>query len=414
MSTPYRVFVIGGGPAGLAAAEVLSDAGCVVHVVERMPSLGRKFLMAGRGGLNISHSEVQEKLLARYGAAAPWLAPALAAWTTDDIRHWMSGLGQESFIGSSGRVFPKSMKASPLLRAWLARLQQQGVQFHTRVDWTGWDATTGRLTFTPAQGRSDLPPDLVEPCRADAVVLATGGASWPRLGSNGAWVPALQAQGATVVPLQPANCGFRTSWSAAMRDRFAGTPLKPVALRFGDHTVRGEVVVTATGLEGGALYTLSGVLRNHISQHGQAELLLDLRPDLSVATLASRLAKVRPRESLSNRLRKALRLPPVVAALLREAGEVPVTPQALAERLKALPVLLTGPESIERAISSAGGVAQAACEANFMLHAKPGVFVAGEMLDWEAPTGGYLLHACLATGRAAAKGALQWLRETRS
>ncbi|MGO3517484.1 MAG: TIGR03862 family flavoprotein [Acetobacter cibinongensis] len=411
LSQAARVCVVGGGPAGLAAAEVLSAAGCAVQVVEHMPSFGRKLLMAGRGGLNISHSEPPEKLLARYGTAAPWLKPALDAWTTDDIREWMSGLGQESFVGSSGRVFPTVMKASPLLRAWLERLRQQGVVLHTRVNWTGWDAA-GHPVFAPAQPEGTLPASLQQPYVPDAMVLALGGASWPRLGSTGDWVPALQGQGVAVSSLAPSNCGFQVAWSPAMQERFAGTPLKPIALGFGDQTVRGEIVVTATGLEGGALYALSAALREQSAQYGSATLMLDLRPDLTEQALVSRLSTVRPRESLSNRLRKALRLPPVAVALLREAGEVPTTPQALAARLKALPITLTRPQPLARAISTAGGVAQAACTPQFMLAARPGVFVAGEMLDWEAPTGGYLLHACLATGRAAAKGALQWLRDT--
>lgn len=411
LSQAARVCVVGGGPAGLAAAEVLSAAGCAVQVVEHMPSFGRKLLMAGRGGLNISHSEPPDKLLARYGTAAPWLEPALEAWTTEEIREWMSGLGQESFVGSSGRVFPTVMKASPLLRAWLERLRQQGVVLHTRVNWTGWDAA-GHPVFAPVQPDGTLPDSLKPPYVPDAMVLALGGASWPRLGSTGTWVPTLQEQGIAVSPLAPSNCGFQVAWSAAMRERFAGTPLKPIALGFGDHTVRGEIVVTATGLEGGALYALSAALREHIAQHGSATLMLDLRPDLTEEALASRLSSVRPRESLSNRLRKALRLPPVAVALLREGGEVPATPQALAARLKALPLTLMQPQPLARAISTAGGVTQKACTSQFMLAARPGVFVAGEMLDWEAPTGGYLLHACLATGRAAGKGALQWLRDT--
>ncbi|OUJ06590.1 TIGR03862 family flavoprotein [Acetobacter malorum] len=417
MSNPFRVVVIGGGPAGLAAAEVLSAAGCAVQVVEAMPSLGRKFLMAGRGGLNITHSEPPEKFLTRYADAAPWLAPFLAAWTTEEIRQWMDDLGQESFVGSSGRIFPRAMKASPLLRAWLARLRAQGVTLHTRTRWTGWDAA-GHLTFSqsssqvPAAGASEGGAASSLFPTPDAVILALGGASWPRLGSDGGWVSLLEQRGVAVSALRPANCGFQVAWSEAVRERFAGTPLKPVALTFGGRTVRGELVVTESGLEGGALYALSAPLREHLAQHGTADLLCDLRPDLSVEELTKRLAAVRPRESLSNKLRKALRLPPVAVALLREAGPVPTSTSALAARLKALPVRLTGPEPLARAISTAGGVEEGACDERLMLHTLPGVFVAGEMLDWEAPTGGYLLHACLATGRSAAHGALAWLRDT--
>ncbi|WP_346346016.1 TIGR03862 family flavoprotein [Acetobacter thailandicus] len=405
-----RVCVAGSGPAGLAAAEYLSAAGCQVHIVEQMPSPGRKLLMAGRGGLNISHSEAKDVFLTRYAEAAPWLAPALAAWTTEDITQWMQGLGIRSFTGSSGRIFPEMMKASPLLRAWLGRLRAQGVQLHTLTRWEGWDAQ-GQPVFSSARPGHSLSPELASHFQFDAVVLATGGASWPRLGSDGAWAPVLAEQGVSLAPLVPSNCGFQVAWSEVIRERFAGAPLKPVALTFDGRTVQGEIVVTATGLEGGALYALSAPLRQAIQRDGFATLMLDLRPGMSEADLTARLSAVRQRESLSNRLRKALRLPPLAGALLRETGDVPATSKELAARLKAVPVRLVGTESRDRAISTAGGVMHTACDEHFMLTARPGVFVAGEMLDWEAPTGGYLLHACLATGRAAAKGVLEWLQQ---
>ncbi|WP_338332795.1 TIGR03862 family flavoprotein [Acetobacter sp. LMG 32666] len=409
MTAQPRIVVVGGGPAGLAAAEHLAGAGCAVQVMERMPSLGRKFLMAGRGGLNIAHSEDHAAVLERYGPARSWLQPALDAWTMPDIRSWMAGLGQESFIGSSGRVFPVGMKASPLLRAWLARLNAAGVTFRTRAEWLGW-GTDGQLLFN-LQHPGDAAAHPTE-IAADAVVLALGGASWPRLGSSGGWAPLLQQRGVEVAPLEPANCGFCTPWSALFAERFAGTPLKPVALSFAGTRVRGEIVVTRTGVEGGALYALSRTVRQAITAHGQATVLCDLRPDLSEQDLLDRLRATRVRESLSNRLRKAIRLAPAAIGLLREAqGELPTDPRALAALIKALPLTFYAPEPLARAISTAGGVTQAACDQSFMLKALPGVFVAGEMLDWEAPTGGYLLHACLATGRAAAKGAEAWLRK---
>lgn len=403
-----RLVVVGGGPAGLAAAEYLAGAGCAVQLMERMPSLGRKFLMAGRGGLNIAHSEPHAAVLERYGPASTWLQPALDAWTMQNIRDWMAGLGQESFIGSSGRVFPTGMKASPLLRAWLARLNGAGVVFHTRADWQGWGAQ-GHLLFTH-QDKSDAPPHQ-SVVKADAVLLALGGASWPRLGSLGGWVPLLQERGVEVARLEPANCGFCCHWSPLFAERFAGTPLKPVALTFDGRRVRGEIVVTRSGVEGGALYALSRAVRQAITEHGQATVWCDLRPDLSEQELLGRLQATRPRESLSNRLRKALRLAPVAAGILHEVGAVPTDLRALAALLKAVPLTFHAPEPLAHAISTAGGVTQAACDESFMLRALPGVFVAGEMLDWEAPTGGYLLHACLATGRAAAKGMVAWLQK---
>lgn len=404
MTEPFRVTVVGGGPAGLAAAEVLSAAGCVVQVLDAMPSLGRKFLMAGRGGLNITHSEPHEALESRYGAAAPCLHAALANWTTQNIRDWMSGLDQDSFVGSSGRVFPKAMKASPLLRNWLARLRAQGVSLRPRTCWQGWDAQGNLLLAGPETAAPEAE-------KTDALVLALGGASWPRLGSNGHWADILAARGVALAPFQPANCGFCVAWSELFAQRFAGAPLKPVALSFEGRAVRGEVVLTASGLEGGAVYALASALRERVLAQGHATVLCDLRPDMSLADVTARLARVRARESLSNRLRKGLNLSAAAIGLLRESGAVPTTPRGLAERIKAVPIRLDAPQPLARAISTAGGVPWAACTEQFMLRALPGVFVAGEMLDWEAPTGGYLLHACLATGRAAANGALDWLRK---
>ncbi|MFW7266401.1 TIGR03862 family flavoprotein [Gluconacetobacter sp. Hr-1-5] len=400
-----HIVVIGGGPAGLAAAETLAAGGCAVTVVERMPTIGRKMLMAGRGGLNLTHSEPLDRFLTRYGAARPWLEPALRAFPPDDLRDWAATLGQPCFVGSSGRVFPQAMKASPLLRAWGTRLAEQGVTILTRHAWTGWDGP-GRVRVLSPRGERVL--------AADAVVLALGGASWARLGSDGAWAALLAGRGVDLAPFRPANCGFRTNWSDTLRARFAGTPLRGIALtpEGGGPTVRGEAVVTARGLEGGAVYALSALLRDRIAAEGQARLMVDLRPDMTEAALAERLARVRGRESLSNTLRKALRLPPVAVALLREGPEAPPRDApSLARLVKAVPVTLTAPDSLDRAISVAGGVRQDAVDARFMLRALPGVFVAGEMLDWEAPTGGYLLQACFATGRAAAHGVLDWLQE---
>jgi uncharacterized flavoprotein (TIGR03862 family) len=390
------VAVIGGGPAGLMAAEVLSAAGLRVTVHERMPSFGRKLLMAGRGGLNLTHAEPFERFKTRYGAAGARLGPLLDAFPPQALVAWAEGLGQATFTGSSGRVFPRAMKASPLLRAWLRRLSERGVRLETRAEWLGWDEA-GALVFR------DRPAE-----RFDAVVLALGGASWPRLGSTGGWAEILQAKGVEVAPFRPANCGFVVAWSEAFRTRFAGTPLKRLALSFAGRSVRGEAVITGYGIEGGGIYALSAPLREAIERDGRAVLELDLRPDVSAAQLAGKLSRPRGGQSLANVLRKAAGLTPVAVNLIREAHGGAM-PENLAHAIKRIPLALTSARGLERAISSAGGIAWSAVDENLMLKALPGVFVAGEMLDWEAPTGGYLLQACFATGVAAARGVLKRL-----
>ena len=400
MADRPRIAIVGAGPAGLAAAELLAPHGDVT-LIERMPSPGRKLLMAGRGGLNLTHSEPLDTFLSRYGTAEPWLRPAVGTFPPEAMRAWADGLGQPCFTGSSGRVFPRAMKASPLLRAWLARLEGLGVTLRTRCRFTGFDGQALCLET----------PDGPERILPRATVLALGGASWARLGSDGGWAAALADAGIGVAPFRPANCGFGTDWSRAFLDRYAGTPVKSVGLGFEGRVARGDFVVTRDGLEGGAVYPLSAPLRDAIARDGRATLMLDLRPDLAEGVLADRLARVRGRESLSNTLRKALALPPVAIGLLRETGDAPPVrdPASLAALVKALPVTLTAPAVLDRAISTAGGVVRDAVDAHLMLHARPGTFVAGEMLDWEAPTGGYLLQAAIATGRAAAEGAAAWL-----
>jgi uncharacterized flavoprotein (TIGR03862 family) len=406
MPPDVKVAVIGAGPAGLMAAEVLSAAGVRVTVYDRMPSAGRKFLMAGRGGLNLTHSEDLPAFLGRYGDAAENLRAAIEAFPPSALRAWCEGLGQETFVGSSGRVFPKSLKASPLLRAWLRRLAARGVEFAFRHRWIGWDAS-GRLQF-------DAPASCVS-VQADAIVLALGGASWPRLGSVGDWVDPLARAGVGLAPLRPANCGFIASWSDIFRDRFEGQPLKRIELTFGDQCVRGEAIITRGGLEGGAVYALSAALREAIAASGEAVLHIALRTDLSAAELQQRLAAPRGKQSLSTFLRKAVNLSPPAIGLLNEAAAsaslrlASMDAAALAALINAVPVRLIGTASIDRAISTAGGISFAALDGHFMLRLQPGTFAAGEMLDWEAPTGGYLLQASFATGAAAARGALAWL-----
>jgi uncharacterized flavoprotein (TIGR03862 family) len=401
------VAVIGAGPAGLMAAEVLAGGGISVTVYDAMPSVGRKFLMAGRGGLNLTHSEALPQFLGRYGRAMPQLKSVIEAFPPDALRAWSEALGQPTFTGSSGRVFPQAFKASPLLRAWLRRLDASGVQFALRHRWIGWDAN-GHLAFDT--------PDGPRAADARATVLALGGASWPRLGSDGAWAETLAARGVTVSPLAPTNCGFTVAWSDIFRDRFEGQPLKGVALSFGVHSVRGEAMITRTGIEGGAVYALSGPLREAVLGKGQATLHIALRPDLDRKDLAARLSASRAKQSFSNWLRKAAHLSPVAIGLLQEAAAASgvslsaLSAEDLAARINAVPVELNGTAPIARAISTAGGIALDELDAGFMIRRLPGVFAAGEMLDWEAPTGGYLLQACFATGAAAGRGVLDWLQ----
>ncbi|WP_314946480.1 TIGR03862 family flavoprotein [Bradyrhizobium cosmicum] len=400
------VAVIGAGPAGLMAAEVLAQGGARVTVYDAMPSAGRKFLLAGRGGLNLTHSEPLPQFMARYREAAPKLQAAIDAFPPDALRAWSEALGEPTFVGTSGRVFPKAFKASPLLRAWLRRLDVAGVRFAFRHRWIGWD-DGGRLQFQTPEGALAI--------AAKATVLALGGASWPRLGSDGAWGDHLAARGVAISKLRPANSGFTVAWSDVFRDRFEGQPLKGVALTIGAHTVRGEAMITRSGIEGGAIYALSAELRDAVLELGQAMMTIALRPDLGTAALTTRLSGTRGKQSLANFLRKAAQLSPVGIGLMQEtaiASGRPLasfSPAELAQLINAIPVQLTGVAPIARAISSAGGMAFDEIDDRFMLRKLPGVFAAGEMLDWEAPTGGYLLQASFATGAAAGRGALEWL-----
>ena len=395
------IAVVGGGPAGLAAAELLAESGHPVTVYERMPSVGRKLLMAGRGGLNLTHSEPRDRFLERYHPRHPLLIDAIESFPPEALRAWCDGLGQDTFVGSSGRVFPRAFKASPLLRAWLARLAALRVVIRTRHRLVEFG--DGKLIFDGPDG-----PVRVEPA---ATLLAFGGASWPRLGADGGWVGLLERHGITPSPLRSANCGFAVEWSEYLRERFAGSPLKRVGASAAGRSPRGEAVITRDGIEGGVVYALSRQLRETIERDGTAVLTLDLRPDLEQGALAARLAGGKSGDSLSSRLRKAAGLAPEAAAILREAHglSLPSEPAALAARIKAAPLRLLAPAPLDRAISTAGGLRFDDLDDRFMLRALPGCFAAGEMLDWEAPTGGYLLQACFATGRAAAQGMMAWL-----
>lgn len=401
MSEARQVAIIGGGPAGLMAAEMLSSAGHAVTVFEAMPTVARKLLMAGKSGLNITHAEDYDNFCHRFGEAEPRLRAALDDFTPEMLRNWAQGLGQDTFVGTSGRVFPKVMKASPLLRAWLARLEAQGVTIRTRHRWVGFSGD--RLVFATPDGEVTI--------KADAVLLALGGASWPRLGSDAAWVPVLTQKGVEVSPFRPANCGFDVDWSDIFRQRFAGEAVKSTVTMSLAGAFQGEFVITKHGIEGSVVYAHSAALRDRLEQVGGASLAVDLAPGRTVERLSRDLAKLGRKESFANRMRKAAGLSAVKIGLLREIfPDIAAMPDDfVAARLKHMEIPLLRPRPIAEAISAAGGVAWSGVDENYMLESIPGIFVAGEMLDWEAPTGGYLLTACFATGKAAAKGMVGWL-----
>ncbi|RRW62793.1 TIGR03862 family flavoprotein [Pseudomonas fluorescens] len=402
-----HVAIIGGGPAGLMAAEVLSQAGIRVDVYDGMPSVGRKFLLAGVGGMNITHSEAYPAFLSRYAERAPQIAPLLRAFDADALCQWINELGIETFIGSSGRVFPTDMKAAPLLRAWLKRLRDSGVVIHTRHRWLGWDAS-GALRIASPEGEISVNPD--------ATLLALGGGSWSRLGSDGAWMLPLEQRGVDLAPLQPSNCGFEVqAWSELMVSKFAGAPLKNIAIGLNDDIPRlGECVITTTGIEGSLIYALSAPIREEISRYGAAVIHIDLLPGRPVDKLQAALSKPRGSRSMAKHLHSQVGIDGVKAALLRELtdAETFADPLLLARAIKALPLTLVKTRPLDEAISSAGGVRFETMDERLMLKALPGVFCAGEMLDWEAPTGGYLLTGCFASGRAAGQGIVQWFKSS--
>ena len=415
MSPTQTVTLIGGGPAGLMAAEVISRAGLQVELYDAMPSLGRKFLMAGKGGMNITHSEAAAAFRARFGARAEHIAPLLDAFGPEALREWIHGLGIDTFVGSSGRVFPAGMKAAPLLRAWLHRLREAGVHFHVRHRWVGIEQqANGRyaLHFATPEGEMQV--------ETDTLVLALGGGSWSRLGSDGRWVGLLEGAGVPVAALRPSNCGFDVGWSEHLRERFAGQPVKPVAASFSaaggtTGSQQGEFLITTNGVEGSLIYAFSAALRDHIEQTGSAVLMLDLLPGHDLSRVIDEVARPRGSRSLSSHLQSRLGLKGVKTALLHEclAHEVLADPHKLAMAIKALPLRLSAPRPLDEAISSAGGVPFEALDAHLMIRSLPGVFCAGEMLDWEAPTGGYLLTASIAGGHRAGQGVIRRLQSVR-
>jgi uncharacterized flavoprotein (TIGR03862 family) len=407
-----KIAVIGGGPAGLMAAETAAAGGAQVDLYDTMPSVGRKFLMAGKGGLNLTHAEPLETFLSRYGSRRLQLAPIIRSFGPDAIREWASGLGIRTFIGTSRRIFPADMKAAPLLRAWLRRLRQSGVRFHVRHRWSGWDERGAMLFLTPTGKQS---------VEADAVILALGGASWPKLGSDASWVPLLRGHGVEIAPLRSANCGFDVEWSAYFKTRFAGQPVKSAVLLVTtpDGAIQrrqGEFVITETGVEGGVIYAVSSVLRDRIEREGRVVLAVDLTPDRDQVRLKHDLSRPRGKRTMATHLRRYAGISGVKSALLREVlpRETFADPIALAAAIKSLPLVLRETRPLAEAISTAGGVRFEDLDERLMLRRMPGLFCAGEMLDWEAPTGGYLLTACLASGRWAGAGALKWLVEPRA
>ncbi len=407
----HTATVVGGGPAGLMAAEVLANSGVRVTVHDHMPSVGRKLLLAGRGGLNITHSEPFDDMLRRYGPAAPRLSAALQAFGPSELRAWSETLGEPTFIGTTGRVFPKSFRATPLLRSWISRLAGTGVEFQVRDLWRGW-ALDDRGMIDPRTSRFERNGAEREES-SDVTLLAMGGASWPRVGSDGGWVRVLTAAGIDVNALRPSNCGIVVPWTAEFRARFAGTPVKNAAISVGAATVRGDVMITDGGMEAGPVYTHSAAIRDSIDTDGACTITVDLQPDLAVDEVARRLAARRPKESLAHHLRRAVGLGSSSIALLREAtaNHLPDDAAALAHLIKSVPFEIRETMPITRAISSAGGIALREVDDRFMITRLPGTFVAGEMLDWEAPTGGYLLQATFSTAVAAANGAISWLAE---
>ena len=405
-----RVAIIGGGPAGLMAAEMLAASavdGLEIAVFDAMPSVGRKFLMAGKGGMNITHAEALPDFVRRYAGRQHEIAGLLDGFSPQALREWIHGLGIETFVGTSGRVFPTEMKAAPLLRAWLHRLRSSGVHFHVRHRWLGWQPD-GALAFATPDGQKAV--------QADAVILALGGGSWAKLGSDGAWVPLLEERGVDVAPLRPSNCGFDVAWSDHFSTRFSGQPVKPVVASVATCSQQGEFNITASGIEGGLIYAVSAPLRDSLAADGKATLHLDLAPGRSLERLVAELSRPQGRVSLANHLRRRVGLEGVKAGLLRELlpPDALARPELLAAGIKSLPLPVTATRPIDEAISTAGGVRFEVLDAHLMLKAMPGVFCAGEMLDWEAPTGGYLLTACLASGRQAGLGATAWLAARRS